>query len=288
MFTGCMVALVTPFKGDTIDEAKLRELVEFHCTSGTDALVPTGTTGESPTLTHPEHDRVIEVVLEASRGRLPVLAGAGSNSTAEALRLTRHAKEVGAQGVLSVSPYYNKPTQEGLYRHFMAVAEVGLPVVLYNIPGRCGVAIAPETVARLAKHPNIVGIKEASGSIDTASEILSLCDIAVVSGDDSLTLPIMSVGGKGVISVVANLVPADVKSMITAFNQGDHATAVRWHRRLFALCRAMFIETNPIPVKTAMRFLGRLNGDLRLPLCGMNPANEVRLKKALADYGLLS
>jgi len=288
MFTGCMVALVTPFRDGEVDEAKLKDLVEFHVTEGTDALVPCGTTGESPTLSHPEHDRVVELVVESAAGRVPVLAGAGSNNTAESLRLTRHAREVGAQGVLSITPYYNKPTQEGLYRHFMTVAdEGGMPMVLYNVPGRTGVSIGPETVARLAAHPNIVGIKEASGSLDQASAILSLCDITLVSGDDSLTLPLMSVGGKGVISVVANIVPADVKAMIEAFNAGDTAEATEWHRKLFPLCRAMFYETNPIPVKTAMRLLARLNGDLRLPLCPMSEANDERLKRALADYGLL-
>jgi len=288
MFTGCMVALVTPFRDGGVDEAKLKDLVEFHVTEGTDALVPCGTTGESPTLSHPEHDRVVELVAEYAAGRVPVLAGAGSNNTAESLRLTRHAREAGAQGVLSITPYYNKPTQEGLYRHFMAVAdEGGMPMVLYNVPGRTGVSIAPETVARLAAHPNIVGIKEASGSLDQASAILSLCDITLVSGDDSLTLPLMSVGGKGVISVVANIVPADVKAMIEAFIAGETAKATERHLTLFPLCRAMFYETNPIPVKTAMRLLGRLNGDLRLPLCPMSEANEDRLKRALADYGLL-
>ena len=290
MFTGCMVALVTPFSDDgAIDEARLKDLVEFHVAQGTDVVVPCGTTGESPTLSHPEHDRVVNLVVEYAAGRVPVLAGAGSNNTGEALRLTRHAREVGAAGVLSITPYYNKPTQEGMYRHFMTIAEEGgMPMVLYNVPGRTGVSIAPETVARLARHPNVVGIKEASGSLDQASAILSLCDIALVSGDDSLTLPLLSVGGKGVISVVANIVPADVKAMIAAFNAGEVSQALEWHRRLFPLCRAMFYETNPIPVKTAMRLLGRLNGELRLPLCPMSEANEGRLREALAGYGLLS
>lgn len=289
MFTGCMVALVTPFRDGAVDEAKLKELVEFHVSQGTDALVPCGTTGESPALSHPEHDRVVELVVEYAAGRLPVIAGAGSNNVDEALRLTRHAKDAGAQGVLSITPYYNKPTQEGLYRYFMKIAdEGGMPMVLYNVPGRTGVSIAPETVARLAAHENIVGIKEASGSLEQASKILTLCDITVVSGEDSLTLPLLSVGAKGVISVVANIVPADVKAMIEAFNAGNVTETTERHLRLFPLCRAMFYETNPISVKTAMRLLGRLNGDLRLPLCPMSDHTEAHLKEALEAYGLLS
>jgi len=288
MFTGCMVALVTPFRDGRVDEAALKDLVAFHVAQGTDALVPCGTTGESPTLSHPEHDRVVELVVQYADGRIPVVAGAGSNNTVESVRLAKHAKDVGAQGVLTITPYYNKPTQEGMYRHFMTVAdEGGMPMVLYNVPGRTGVSLAPATVARLAEHENIVGIKEASGSLDQASEILALCDITLVSGDDSLTLPLLSVGGRGVISVVANIVPADVKAMIAAFNAGDTADARDRHLKLFPLCRAMFYETNPIPVKTAMRLLNLLNGDLRLPLCEMSAENEARLRDALAAYGLL-
>jgi 4-hydroxy-tetrahydrodipicolinate synthase len=288
MFEGVTVALVTPFSKGEVDYAKIEELVEWHVEQATDCLVPCGTTGESPTLTHEEHDGAVDAVIKAASGRIKVLAGAGSNATREALRLCRHAESAGADGVLVITPYYNKPTQEGLYRHFRAVAEaVGIPVVMYNVPGRTGVSIAPETVARLASLKNIVAVKEASGSLDQASAIVSSCDVTVLSGDDSLTLPIMSVGGKGIISVVANIVPRDMKAMVEAYNAGDTAGAAERHKKLFPLCRAMFYETNPIPIKTAMRMLGRLNGEMRLPLCDMSKANEARLHKALEDYGLL-
>ena len=288
MFSGCLVAMVTPFTQDGVDYGKLKELVQFHLQEGTDGLVPAGTTGESPTLSHEEHKKVIEVVVKEAAHKIPVVPGTGSNSTAEALELTRFAKDVGADGALLVAPYYNKPTQEGLYLHFKKIAdEVDIPIVLYNIPGRTGIPITPETVARLAKHKNIVGIKEASGSMDQTSEILSLSDVTVLSGDDSLTLPLMSLGAKGVISVVANIVPKDMKALIDAYNWGEVEKAADLHRRIYPLCRAMFLETNPIPVKTAMKMLGRLNGLLRLPLCPMAPANEEKLKKALKDYGLL-
>jgi len=288
MFSGCIVAQVTPFKDGEVDFKKLDELVEFHLDSGTDCISPCGTTGESPTLSHEEHEAVIENVVRKVAGRIKVLGGTGSNSTAEAIRLTRYAKSAGADGALMVTPYYNKPTQEGLYQHYKTVAqEVDIPIVLYNVPGRTGISIAPETVARLSKIKNIVAIKEASGSLDQASAIRALSDITILSGDDSLTLPIMSIGGQGVVSVVANIVPQDVKAMVTAFKEGKTGEAEERHRRLFPLCRAMFIETNPIPVKTAMRILRRLNGELRLPLCPMQPANEEKLKRALKDYGLL-
>ena len=287
MFSGCIVAQVTPFKEGEVDFKKLDELVEFHLEQGTDSISPCGTTGESPTLSHEEHEAVIENVVRKVAGKIKVLAGTGSNSTAEAIRLTRYAKKAGADGALMVSPYYNKPTQEGLYQHYKTVAEeVDIPIVLYNVPGRTGISIAPETVARLSKLKNIVAIKEASGSLDQASAIRALSDITILSGDDSLTLPIMSIGGQGVVSVVTNIVPQDVSAMVRAFKEGKTTEAEERHRRLFPLCRAMFIETNPIPVKTAMRLLGRLNGDLRLPLCPMQPANEEKLKRALKDYGL--
>jgi len=288
MFSGCLVALVTPFSGDGVDYKKLSELVRFHLEQGTDGIVPVGTTGESPTLSHKEHREVIEFVVKEVAHKVPVVAGTGSNSTAEAVELTRFAKKVGADGALIITPYYNKPTQEGMYLHFKKIAEeVDIPIVLYNVPGRTGVSIAPETVARLAELKNIVAVKEASGSVDQASRIRSLSDITLLSGDDSLTLALLSVGGKGVISVVANLVPGDMKAMIEAFNRGDIKRAGELHLRLFPLCRAMFIETNPIPVKTAMKLLGRLNGQLRLPLSPMSPANEEKLSKVLRDYGLL-
>jgi 4-hydroxy-tetrahydrodipicolinate synthase len=288
MFSGCLVALVTPFKKGAVDYEKLRELVDWHVEQGTDGLVPCGTTGESPTLSFEEHEKVIAVVVEQAKGRIPVVAGTGSNSTTEALQLTRFAKEAGADAALLITPYYNKPTQEGMYRHFRTVAEeVDIPIVLYNVPSRTGVNLAPETVARLAQLKNIVAIKEASGSLDQASEIASRCDITILSGDDSLTLPLLSVGGTGVISVVGNIVPGDVKAMVTAYQRGDAARARELHLKLFPLCRAMFLETNPIPVNVAMKLLGMGTGEVRLPLCEMSPASEAKLRQALVDYGLL-
>ena len=287
MFTGCIVAVVTPIRNGDVDYDGLKDLVEFHVAQGTDGIAPVGTTGECPTLTHDEHRRVIATVVETAAGRIKVVAGTGSNSTAEALSLTRFAMEAGADGALMVGPYYNKPTQEGHYRHFHKVAEeVGLPIVLYNIPGRTGINIEPETIARLAAHPMIVAVKEASGKMDQASAILSLCDITILSGDDSLTLPLMSLGGQGVVSVVANLVPGDVKAMIAAFNAGRVADATAMHRKMFPLVKALFIETNPGPVKTAMQMLGRGTGELRLPLCEMSDAHAATLRQALVDYGL--
>ena len=288
MFSGCLVALVTPFEAGEVDYDKLQELVDWHLEQGTDGLVPCGTTGESPTLSFEEHERVITTVVERVGGRIPVIAGTGSNNTAEALRLTRFAKEAGADGALMITPYYNKPTQEGMYRHFRTVAqEVDIPIVLYNVPGRTGVNLAPETVARLAQLPHVVAVKEASGSLDQASGIVTRCDITILSGDDSLTLPLMSVGAKGVISVVANIVPRDVKAMIEAYQGGHLERARRLHLKLFPLCRAMFLETNPIPVNTAMKMLGMTNGEVRLPLCEMSEANRALLRRALTDYGLL-
>lgn len=288
MFEGVTVALVTPFKEGAVDFEKLEELVAWHIEQGTDCLLPCGTTGESPTLSHEEHDKVVDTVIRAAGRKIRVLAGAGSNSTAEALRLTTHAASAGADGALVITPYYNKPTQEGLYRHFHTIAEaVNIPIVIYNVPGRTGVSIAPETVARLSKLENIVAVKEASGSLDQASAILESSQLTVLSGDDSLTLPIMAVGGKGVISVVANIVPRDVKAMVTAYNSGDVKAAAQRHLKLYSLCKAMFYETNPGPVKTAMKILGRLNGRMRLPLCEMSGPNEAALTDALVQYGLL-
>ncbi|MGR3309713.1 MAG: 4-hydroxy-tetrahydrodipicolinate synthase [Candidatus Brocadiales bacterium] len=288
MFSGSIVAIVTPFKDGEVDYKKLGELVEYHIENGTDAIVPCGTTGESPTLSHEEHERVVSEVIQKASGRISVIAGTGSNCTSEALRLTKSAKKAGANAALSISPYYNKPTQEGLYLHFKAIAEdVDIPIILYNVPSRTGVSIAPETIAKLAEIKNIVGIKEASGSIDQTSQILQLCDITVLSGDDSLTLPIMAVGGKGVISVIANIVPGDVARMVHDFSDGRFKDAQEMHRKLFPLCKAMFIETNPIPAKTAMHLLGRLNGEMRLPLCKMTKEHEAQLASALKTYGLL-
>lgn len=290
-FEGSIVAMVTPFQDGKVDEPKIRELVEFHVKNGTDAIVPCGTTGESPTLSHAEHKRVVEVTIEAAAGRIPVVAGTGSNSTAEAIELTQHAKKAGADGVLMVCPYYNKPTQAGLIAHYTAVAAaVDIPIIMYNIPGRTGVNMLTETVAVLAELPSVVGMKEASGSLEQMTEVISLCGdrLTVVSGDDTLTLPLMAVGGRGVISVVANIVPKETAEMTRAALNGDWKRAKELHLRLFPLCKAMFYETNPIPVKTAMQLLGRLNGELRLPLCPMSQANRDKLQKALRAYGLLS
>lgn len=287
-FAGLTVALITPFRSGEVDFDRLGELVDWHVEQGTDCLAPVGTTGESPTLDHEEHERVIAAVVERSRGRIKVMAGTGSNSTKEAVRLTRFAKRAGATGALMVGPYYNKPTQEGYYRHFAAVAEAAeIPIVLYNIPGRTGSNILPETIARLAKIPTIVAVKEATGQMDQASQILALCDLAILSGDDSLTLPLMSIGGRGVVSVVGNIVPKDMKALIAAFNAGKIAEAQNWHRRLFPLCRDMLgAATNPIPIKTAMKLLGRDSGELRLPMCPMDDAGEKKLRKTLQEYGL--
>lgn len=289
LFAGLTVALITPFRNGAVDYEGLGRLVDWHVEQGTDCLAPVGTTGESPTLDHEEHERVIATVVERARGRIKVMAGTGSNSTSEALSLTQFAQKAGADGALMVGPYYNKPTQEGYYRHFAAVAEaVDLPIVLYNIPGRTGSNILPETIARLARLKNIVAVKEATGSLDQASQISLLCDVTILSGDDSLTLPLMSIGGKGVVSVVGNIVPRDMKAMVQAFAVGKLQEALQWHRRLFPLCRDMLgAATNPIPIKTAMKLLGRDTGELRLPMCAMDGASEGRLRQTLQDYGLL-
>src|SRR6516165_613028 len=287
-FAGLTVALVTPFKGGEVDYDALGRLVDWHVEQGTDCLAPVGTTGESPTLDHAEHERVMAAVVERAGGRIKVMPGTGSNSTREAVRLTRFAKRAGADGALLVGPYYNKPTQEGYYRHFAAVAEdVDLPLVLYNIPGRTGSNILPETIARLAELPTIVGVKEATGSLDQASQIAALTDLTILSGDDSLTLPLMSIGGRGVVSVVGNIVPRDMKALATAFDAGRIDEAQRWHRKLFPLCRDMLsVATNPIPIKAAMKLLGRDSGALRLPLCPLDAAGEERVAATLRAYGL--
>ncbi len=290
MFQGSLVALVTPFRDGKVDEAKLRELVAFHVQNGTDAIVPCGTTGESPTLSHAEHKRVVEIVIEAVGGRVPVVAGTGSNSTAEAIDLTAHAKKAGAAGALVVNPYYNKPTQEGLYRHFRAIAEaVDIPILVYNIQGRTAVNVETDTLARLAQIPNIVGVKEASGSLDQMTQVILACgpDFTVLSGDDNLTLPLMAVGGRGVISVVANVVPKETAEMTRAALEGDWKRARELFHRLFPLCRAMFIETNPIPVKEAMAMMGMIAPEFRLPLCRMADQNRERLRTVLKQFGLV-
>lgn len=291
MFKGSIVALVTPFQNGRVDEAKIKELVEFHLENGTDGIVPCGTTGESPTLSTEEHEHVVEICIASVAGRVPVLAGTGSNSTAEAVTLTKHAAKSGADGALIVSPYYNKPTQKGLYLHFRAIAEsVNIPIILYNIAGRTAVNIAPETMAQLAGDcKNIIGVKEASGSLDQMQMIKELCpeNFLLLSGDDALTLPVLSIGGAGVISVVANIVPADVARLVKTFRAGNLEEARRIHYKLFPLVRAMFLETNPIPVKKAMELLGHCSGELRLPLCEMGDENLRKLKSALQKYGLL-
>ena len=290
-FQGSIVAMVTPFRNGKIDEAKIKELVERHVSHGTDAIVPCGTTGESPTLSHPEHKRVVELVIEAARGRVQVLAGTGSNSTAEAIDLTAHAKKAGATGALVVNPYYNRPTQEGLYQHFKAVADtVDIPIVIYNIQGRTAVNVETDTMVRLVRDcPNIVGVKEASGSLDQMTQVILACgpEFSVLSGDDNLTLPLMSVGGRGVISVIANIVPRQTAEMTHAALAGDWKLARELHLKLFPLSRAMFIETNPIPCKEAMAMLGLIEPEFRLPMCRMGEANRERLRTILKQQSLL-
>ncbi|OHB49835.1 MAG: 4-hydroxy-tetrahydrodipicolinate synthase [Planctomycetes bacterium GWF2_41_51] len=288
MFNGSMVALITPFNNGEVDFDTLDELAQFHLKSGTDGIVPCGTTGESPTLSYPEHRQVIERVIKIVNGKVPVIAGTGSNSTAEAIELTAFAKKAGADASLQVTPYYNKPTQEGFFQHFSAIAEeVDLPMVLYNIPGRCGAGMTAATIARLAKIENIVAVKEATGQLDMSSEIANLCDITILSGDDSLTLPICSVGGKGVISVMANIVPGDVKAMTDLILEGDFVSARKWHNKLFKLSRTMLgLSTNPIPIKTAMAMLGMSSDEMRLPMTPLEDSQKEILRKLLKDYGL--
>ncbi|MBX7072582.1 MAG: 4-hydroxy-tetrahydrodipicolinate synthase [Pirellulales bacterium] len=289
-FAGLSVALTTPFCGGDVDYKLLAEQVEFQVRAGTTCVCPVGTTGESPTLSHEEHERVIATVVEAAAGRIKVMPGTGSNSTAEALRLTKWAAKSGADAALVVAPYYNKPTQEGFYLHFKALAEaVDIPICVYNIPGRTGKNIEPETIARMAEHRNITMVKEATGSMDQASQIVALTDLTVLSGDDSLTLPLLSIGGRGVISVVGNIVPQDMIELCAAFESGDLQAAQRWHHKLFPLCRDMLgLATNPIPVKAAMKLLGRDTGELRMPLTPLTGDLEAKLRGTLSEYGLLS
>jgi 4-hydroxy-tetrahydrodipicolinate synthase len=286
---GSMVALVTPFRQGKVDERALKRLLDFHLANHTDAIVPCGTTGEATTLSHDEHKGVMSFVVDYVKGRVPVICGAGSNSTEEALQLIRHAKKTGANGVLVVTPYYNKPTQEGLFRHYEFLAKkVDIPLVVYNVPSRTGVSIAPETVARLSKIPNIVGIKEASGSLEQATRIIASCDIAVISGEDGLTLPLLSVGATGAISVVANIEPKRVHELIASYLDGNVTHARELHHTLFNLCKILFVETNPIPVKTALALMGMISGELRLPLCEMSADNRKKLVRVLKQYKLLS
>ncbi len=290
MFKGSMVALVTPFRNGKVDEKALKELVEFHIKNGTTALVPCGTTGESATLSYAEHDKVIELTIEYANGRVPVIAGTGSNSTEEAIALTRHAKKAGADASLQVSPYYNRPTQKGLYLHFKAIAEaVDIPIILYNIASRTGVNIEPDTMAKLSQVKGIIGVKEASGSLEQMARIKKMCskEFLLISGDDALTLPVMAIGGVGIISVVANIIPKDVAAMCNAFAKGDLKTAEKLHYGMLDLVKAMFVETNPIPVKTAMGLLKMCDSEMRLPLCDMLPENKDKLVKALKEYKLL-
>lgn len=286
---GVYTALITPFADGAVDYETLRKLVERQVKSGVAGVVPVGTSGESPTLSYEEHCRVIRTVIEQVGGRCQVIAGTGANSTAEAIELTRRAREDGADATLQVTPYYNKPTQEGLFRHFSAVADQGgLPVVLYNIPGRCGVPIAEGTVARLSRNPMVAAVKEAGGSVDRVSAIRELCDLAVLCGDDSLTLPMMSVGAVGVVSVASNLIPEEMVRMVGSFAAGDISAALSLHRKYYGLFRDLFIETNPIPIKCAMAMTGWIREEYRLPLCGMSAPDRDRLADTLRRCGLLS
>ena len=291
MFHGSMVAIVTPFKGDKVDSKALEKLIDWHIKEGMDAIIPCGTTGEASTLDYDEHYKVIEITVKTAAGRIPVLAGTGANSTDEAIELTQKAKKLGADGALLVTPYYNKPTQEGLYLHYKKVAESvkGFPLVLYNVPGRTAVNILPSTVARLAEIKNIVALKEATGDMKQASEVLRLAgdSISVFSGDDFTTLALYALGGKGSISVTANVAPGEQAAMWDAWKAGDIETARRLHYKMEPLNTAMFLETNPIPVKTALAMMGRIREEFRLPLCAMSDANKEKLKKALEGYGLI-
>jgi len=288
-FEGVYTALVTPFRNGEVDFKALKKLVELQVKGQVAGIVPVGTSGESPTLTPEEHLKVIEAVVESAAGRCQIIAGTGSNSTAEAIALTSEAKKIGADATLQVTPYYNKPTQEGLYRHFSTVADkAGLPVLLYNVPGRSGVPIAEATVARLAKNPLIVAVKEAGGSVDRVSAILDCCDITVLSGDDSLTLPMMAVGAKGIVSVTSNLIPGEMSMMVRAALDGDFAKALEYHRKYYPFFRDQFIETNPIPIKAAMAMAGLIAEEYRLPLCELSPEHREKLAATMKRCGMLA
>jgi 4-hydroxy-tetrahydrodipicolinate synthase len=290
-FQGSFVAMVTPFRNGKVDEAKLKELVEFHIANGTDGLVPCGTTGEAPSLSHDEHHKVVELVVEAARGRIKVVPGTGSYSTSDAIEMTKHAERAGAAGALVVNPYYNKPTQEGLYRHFRAVAEsVAIPILVYNIQSRTAVNVETATLARLVRDvKNIVGVKEASGSLDQMSQVIAACgpDFSVLSGDDNITLPLLAIGGSGVVSVIANIVPRETADLVHAALEGDWKRARDLHYRLFPLARAAFLETNPIPIKEMMAMAGMLEPEFRLPMCRMSDANREKLRDIIKPYGLI-
>jgi 4-hydroxy-tetrahydrodipicolinate synthase len=286
-FRGAMTAMVTPFRDGKVDDSRLREQIEYQIRNGIDALVPVGTTGESPTLDFPEHERVIQITVTIANRRVPIVAGVGGNATTEALELHSFAKKVGADAGLSVNPYYNKPSQEGLYRHFMTLADkVDLPIILYNIPGRTGINMTPQTVAQLAKHPNIVAIKEATGSLDQASEIMSLCELPILSGDDSLTLPLMSIGGVGVISVASNVVPAAIKKMVSLAAANNFAEAAVIHRRLFPFVKSLFLDGNPAGIKYAMKVAGMDSGEMRLPLWEASEETQKTIEKQVRSLDL--
>ena len=288
MFEGAYTAIVTPFNKDgSVDYGKLRALIALQIEGGIDGIVPVGTTGESPTLDFDEHEKVIETSIEASRGKIKVVAGTGANSTAEALQLTKHALGAGADGTLQVTPYYNKPNQEGLYRHFSAIADLGLPVVLYNVPGRSAREIDIATIVRLARHPKVVAVKEAAGSVDRVSQILRACSMTVLSGDDSLTLPMMAVGASGVISVVSNIAPRPVSDMVHAAQAGQWDKARALHMKYHRLFTDLFIDTNPIPIKAAMAMAGLIEETYRLPLCETSEANRKKIAECLKDVGIL-
>jgi 4-hydroxy-tetrahydrodipicolinate synthase len=290
MLQGAITAIVTPFKDGKLDETAYRELVEFQIKGGIHGIVPCGTTGESATLSHEEHKRVVESCVDQVKKRVPVVAGTGSNNTAEALELTKHAQAAGADYALLITPYYNKPTQEGLYQHFKTIADnTSIPIVVYNVPSRTSVNLLPETVARLAEFPNIAAIKEATGDLKQCAKIVELCGdkIILLSGDDFTVLPLLAIGGKGVISVVSNVVPQDMAGMCEAFAKGDLATAQKIHYKMWPLMEAMFYETNPTPAKTALKMMGKITGEVRQPLCLMSPANEDKLRQVLQKYGLI-
>jgi 4-hydroxy-tetrahydrodipicolinate synthase len=285
MFAGNIVALVTPFRNGALDAAALKTSVDRVIEGGVSALVPCGTTGESPTLTHDEHDAVVALTVEAANGRVPVIAGAGSNSTAEAIRLTKAAAAAGAAAVLSVNPYYNRPSQAGLVQHFLAIADASdVPIVLYNIPSRCGVELSLETIARLAAHPRIRAIKEATGNVENVTRIRATTDLAVLAGDDALALPMMALGATGVISVLSNLMPGAMTRLVHAAAAGDLARARAEHDRLHPLMKMLFVETNPAPVKAAMAHVGWILPELRAPLCPLADANRAQLERALAPF----
>jgi 4-hydroxy-tetrahydrodipicolinate synthase len=291
MLKGAFTAIVTPFKNGQFDEAAYRELIEFQIQGGIHGIVPCGTTGESPTLSHDEHKKVVETCIDQVKKRVPIIAGSGSNSTSESLELTKHAQAAGADYALMITPYYNKPTQEGLYQHYKTIAsQTKIPIVVYNVPGRTSVNLLPETVARLAELPNIAGLKDATGDLKQGAKTLELCGdkITVLSGDDFTTFPLLCVGGMGVISVVSNVVPGDMAGMCDAFFKGDLATARKLHYKMWPLMEAMFIETNPVPVKAAMKLLGKITGDVRQPLWPMSKGNEDKLRQVMQKYGLIN